>query len=84
MATRGSDRGWWRQSRITALAIFVAGAGLSLLSMLFGASIGGDFLGIPFDLFGTTVIAPLCAIFAIFWSARQQRRIDRAHGVFED
>jgi hypothetical protein len=37
-------------------------------------------LGIPFGLFGVTLVAPLVVIAIIFWAAERQRRIDRAQG----
>jgi putative solute:sodium symporter small subunit len=78
----GSEKSWWRRTRLLAVSAVATGGGVSLLLMLAAPALDADsVLGIPFGLFGVTLVAPLVVIAIIFWAAERQRRIDRAHGL---
>ena len=77
----GSEKSWWRRTRFLAVSAVAAGGGVSLLVMLLAPALDADsVLGIPFGLFGATLVVPLVVIAIIFWAAERQRRIDRAQG----
>jgi putative solute:sodium symporter small subunit len=78
----GSEKSWWRRTRLLAVSTVATGGGASLLIMLAAPALDADsVLGIPFGLFAVTLIAPLGVAAVIFWAAERQRRIDRAHGL---
>jgi putative solute:sodium symporter small subunit len=78
----GSEKFWWRRTRLLAVTATAVGGGASLLIMLAAPVLDTDsVLGIPFGLFGVTMIVPLGVIAVIFWAADRQRRTDRAHGL---
>jgi putative solute:sodium symporter small subunit len=77
-----NERIWWRRTRFLAVFAVTAGGLVSLLLLLAAAALDRQsVLGIPFGLFGVTLIAPLAVLAVIFWTAESQRRIDRAHGL---
>ena len=77
----GSEKSWWRRTRLLAVSVVAAGGGVSLLVMLLAPALDADsVLGIPFGLFGATLVVPLVVMAIIFWAAERQRRIDRAQG----
>ena len=78
----GSEKTWWRRTRLLAVSAVATAGGVSLLLMLAAPALDADsVLGIPFGLFSVTLVAPLVVIAIIFWVAERQRRIDRAHGL---
>jgi putative solute:sodium symporter small subunit len=77
----GSEKSWWRRTRLLAVSAVAAGGGGSLLVMLLAPALDADsVLGIPFGLFGATLVVPLVVIAIVFWAAERQRRIDRVQG----
>jgi putative solute:sodium symporter small subunit len=77
----GGEKSWWRRTRFLAAASVTAGSLLSLVVLLLAPALDAQsVLGIPFGLFGATLVVPLVVVAVIFWAAERQRRIDRAHG----
>lgn len=81
----GGDRSWWRRTRFLAGAALSTGGLVGLVFMLLAPTLDGDrVLGMPFGLLAVTLVAPLFVVLVIFWAAERQRRLDHAHGFFED
>lgn len=81
----GSEISWWRRTRLLAIAVLAIGVAAGILSMLFARTLNTDGVAaIPSGLITVTVAVPIFIILLIFWSAERQRRLDGAHGYFED
>ena len=81
----GSEISWWRRTRLLAIAVLAIGVAASILSILFARTLSTDGVaGIPSGLIAVTVAVPMFILLLIFWSAERQRRLDGAHGYFED
>ena len=81
----GSEISRWRRSRLLAIAVVAIGVVASSLSILFARTLNtDDVAGIPSGLIAATVAVPMFILLLIFWSAERQRRLDGAHGHFED
>jgi uncharacterized membrane protein len=79
-----NEQSWWRRCRFLAMAALLAGGTLCILSLILPLPDLGRFFSLPFATFVVTIAAPILAILAIFWLADRQRRLDRAHGYYED